>query len=75
MSHYIPWRYLGGKEAQLLLILDLSIGWGESSASNLSHTLPPGKGPPVPTEEEAGWAQEPVWMQRLEEKYFAPARD
>jgi hypothetical protein len=37
--------------------------------------LPPGKGPPVPTVQEAGWASEPVWTQRLEEKCFAPAGD
>jgi hypothetical protein len=30
--------------------------------------LPPGKGPPIPTVQEAGWAPEPVWTQRLEEK-------
>jgi hypothetical protein len=30
--------------------------------------LPPGKGPPVPSGQEAGWAPEPVWIQRLEEK-------
>jgi hypothetical protein len=30
--------------------------------------LPPGKGPPVPIVQEAGWAPEPVWTQRLEEK-------
>jgi hypothetical protein len=35
--------------------------------------LPPGKGPPVPTVQEAGWATEPIWTQRLEEKSFAPA--
>jgi hypothetical protein len=35
--------------------------------------LPPGKGPPVPIVQEAGWAPEPVWTQRLEEKSFAPA--
>jgi hypothetical protein len=37
--------------------------------------LPPGKGPPVPIVQEAGWASEPVWTQMLEEKYFAPAGD
>jgi hypothetical protein len=37
--------------------------------------LPPGKGPPVPIVQEAGWAPEPVWTQRLEEKFFAPAGD
>jgi hypothetical protein len=34
--------------------------------------LPPGKGPTVPIVKEAGWAPEPVWTQRLEEKSFAP---
>jgi hypothetical protein len=37
--------------------------------------LPPGKIPPVPTVEEAGWASEPVWTQRLEEKSLAFSRD
>jgi hypothetical protein len=36
--------------------------------------LPPGKGPPVPIVQEAGWAPEPVWTQRSEEKFFAPRR-
>jgi hypothetical protein len=37
--------------------------------------LPPGKEPPVPIVQEAGWAPEPVWTQRLKEKSFAPAGD
>jgi hypothetical protein len=37
--------------------------------------LPPGKGPPVLTGQEAGWAPEPVWTQRIEEKSFDPAGD
>jgi hypothetical protein len=37
--------------------------------------LPPGKGPPVPIVQEAGWAPEPVWTQRLEEKSSALAGD
>jgi hypothetical protein len=37
--------------------------------------LPPGKGPPVPIGQEAGWAPEPVWTQRLEGKSSAPAGD
>jgi hypothetical protein len=37
--------------------------------------LPPGKGPPVLIVQEAGWAPEPVWTQKLEEKSFAPAGD
>jgi hypothetical protein len=27
--------------------------------------LPPGKGPPVPIGQEAGWAPEPVWTQMI----------
>jgi hypothetical protein len=34
--------------------------------------LPPGKGPPVPIVQEAGWAPEPVWTQRLEENPLPP---
>jgi hypothetical protein len=30
----------------------------------------PGKGPPVPIVQTAGWAPEPAWTQRLEEKSF-----
>jgi hypothetical protein len=47
----------------------------EWSASRPGRALPPGKGPPVPSVQEAGWAPEPVWTQRLEEKSFAPAGD
>jgi hypothetical protein len=36
---------------------------------------PGGKGPPVPTGQEAGWAPEPVWKQRLEEKSSASVGD
>jgi hypothetical protein len=48
---------------------------GEWSVSRPGRALPPGKGPPVPILQEAGWAPEPVWTQMLEEKYFAPAGD
>jgi hypothetical protein len=37
--------------------------------------LPPGKGPTVPIVQEAGWASEPVWTQRLEEKSSASVGD
>jgi hypothetical protein len=36
---------------------------------------PRGKEPPVPIGEEAGWASEPVWTQRLEEKSSASVGD
>jgi hypothetical protein len=48
---------------------------GEWSASCPGRALPPGKGPPLPIVQEAGWAPEPVWTQRLEEKSFASAGD
>jgi hypothetical protein len=48
---------------------------GEWSVSRPGRALPPGKGPPVPTGQEAGWAPEPVRTQRLEEKSFASAKD
>jgi hypothetical protein len=48
---------------------------GEKSASCFRCSLAPGKGPPVPIVQEAGWAPEPVWTQRLEEKSFASAGD
>jgi hypothetical protein len=39
---------------------------GEWSASRPGRALPPGKEPPVPIVQEAGWDPEPVWTQRLE---------
>jgi hypothetical protein len=57
------------------IIHDLGTIWGEWSVSRPGHALPPEKGPPVPIVQEAGWAPEPVWTQRLEEKSFAPAGD
>jgi hypothetical protein len=36
---------------------------------------PRGKDPLAHTGKEAGWAPEPVWTQRLEEKYFASVAD
>jgi hypothetical protein len=47
----------------------------EWSASRPGRALSPGKGPPVPTGQEAGWAPEPVWTQRIEEKSFVPVGD
>jgi hypothetical protein len=44
----------------------------EWSASRPGRALPPGKGPQVPIGQEAGWAPEPVWTQRLEEKILLP---
>jgi hypothetical protein len=43
---------------------------GEWSASDPGRSLPP-----VPIVQEAGWAPELVWTQRLEQKSLAPAWD
>jgi hypothetical protein len=48
--------------------LTLALDGGEWSASRPGRALPPGKGSPVPIGQEAGWAPEPIWTQRLEEK-------
>jgi hypothetical protein len=63
------------EEVKLLLILYLGTRGGEWSASRPGRALPPGKGPPVPIVQEAGLTPEPVWTQRLQEKFFAPAGD
>jgi hypothetical protein len=46
----------------------------EWSASRPGRALPPEKGPLVPIVQEAGWAPEPVWTQRLQEKSFRLSR-
>jgi hypothetical protein len=51
------------------------IDGGERLASRPGRTFPLEKGPPVPIVQEAGWAPEPVWTQRLEQKSFASAWD
>jgi hypothetical protein len=52
-----------------------AVDGGEWSASRPGRALPPGKRTPVPIGQEAGWASEPVWTQRLEEKPLASAGD
>jgi hypothetical protein len=48
---------------------------GEWSASHPGCALASEKGPPVPTGQEAGWAPEPVWTQRLQGISCASAGD
>jgi hypothetical protein len=65
----------GGEEVWLLLIQDLGITWGCAvSFTSRPGFLPLGKVPPVSIVQEAGWASEPVWTQRLEEKSFRLCR-
>jgi hypothetical protein len=60
----------GGEEEKLLLIRNFCTRWGEWSSSRPGRALPP-----VPIGQEAEWAPEPVWTQRLEEKSSASVGD
>jgi hypothetical protein len=42
---------------------------GQRHAPVALYPPPPGERAPVPIVQEAGWAPEPVWTQRVEEKY------
>jgi hypothetical protein len=46
--------------------LTSALDGGEWSASRPVRAFPPGKEFPAPIGQEAGWAPEPVWTQRLE---------
>jgi hypothetical protein len=74
-SLYTPWRRLGEEEYSSYSLTTSALDEGVWSASRSGRALPPGKGPPVPIVQEAGWAPEPVWTQRLQEKSFAFAGD
>jgi hypothetical protein len=75
LSRYRHAVVKGCDEKQLLLILDLVTTWGKWSASRPGRALPPGKGPPVPIVQEAGWTSVPAWTHRIEEISFASTRD
>jgi hypothetical protein len=74
-SGYTPWRSFGGEEYSSYSFSTSALDEGEWSESCPGRALPPVKGPPVPIVQEAEWAPEPVWTQKLEEKSFAPAGD
>jgi hypothetical protein len=61
-----------GEEVSSYLFLTSALNGNERLASHLGSALPPRKGPPVPTGQKAGWASEPVWTQKLEEKFLSP---
>jgi hypothetical protein len=66
---------LGERRYSSYLFTTSALDGGDWSASRPGRALPPGKGPPVPIVQKAGWASEQVWTQRIEEKSFAPAGD
>jgi hypothetical protein len=75
LSHYTPWRRLGERRYNSYSFSTSAVDGGEWSASRPGRALVSGKGPPVPTVQEAGWAPEPVWTQRLKEKSFRLCRE
>jgi hypothetical protein len=72
-SRYTPWRRLGERRYSSYSFTTSALDGGEWPASCPGRALPPGTGPTVPIGHEAGWAPEPVWTQRIEEKSFASA--
>jgi hypothetical protein len=78
-SKVVPLRsiqaHLGDRRYSSYSLLTSALEGGEWSASRPGRALPPGKEPPVPTVQEVGWAPEPVWTQRLEEKCSSSVGD
>jgi hypothetical protein len=75
LSRYTPWKRLGETRYSSYAYLTSALDGGESWASRPGRALPQGKGPPVPIGQDAGWAPEPVWTQRLEVKSSASVGD
>jgi hypothetical protein len=67
--------HLGERRYSSYSFLTSALEGVEWSASRPSRALTPGKEPPVPIVQEAGWAPEAVWTQRLEEKSCASVGD
>jgi hypothetical protein len=70
LSHYMPWRYLGGEEYSSYSFLTLALDGGEWSVSRPGRALVPAEGPPVPIRQETGRAPQPIWAQKLEKNFF-----
>jgi hypothetical protein len=65
---YHATRHAGAKaERYSSYSLTSALAGSEWSVSFPDRALPPGKGSPVPTVQETGWASEPVWTHRLQE--------
>jgi hypothetical protein len=61
-------KALGGRHYSSYTFSISALDGCEWSASRPDRALAPGKEPSVPTVQEDGWAPEPVWTQRLQEK-------
>jgi hypothetical protein len=67
--------HLGDSRCSSYSFLISALEGGEWAALRPSRALHLGKEPPVLIVQEAGWAPEPVWTQRIEEKYSGPVGD
>jgi hypothetical protein len=65
--HGGAWRG-GGEEYSAYSFMTLALDRSEWSAALPGRALPPRKWPQVSIVQEAWWAPEPVWTQRIEEK-------
>jgi hypothetical protein len=74
-SHNTLWRPRGERRYSSYSFTNSAPDGGEWPASRPGRALLPGKGPLVPIVQEAGWAPEPVWTQRLEEKILCVCRE
>jgi hypothetical protein len=75
MSRYHHADAKGERKYSSYSCLTSALDGDEWSASRPGCSLPPRKGPTIPIVQEAGWASELVWTQRLEEISFAYAED
>jgi hypothetical protein len=69
-----PWRRLGERWYSSYSFSTSALDGGEWPASRPGRALASGKGPKVPIVQEAGWAPERVWTQRIEKKSFRLCR-
>jgi hypothetical protein len=67
--------HLGDRRYSSCSFLTSALEGGEWSASRPGRALPPGKEPPVPTVQEAGWAPEPVWDAEVRRQTLWPYRE
>jgi hypothetical protein len=74
-SLYTSWKRLGESRYSSYSFSTSALDGCDGQRHSPAALLPPGKGPPVPIVQETGWAPEPVWTQRLDEKSFALAGD
>jgi hypothetical protein len=68
LFHYMPLRRLGERRYSSYSFSISAVDGVSGQRHASAALLAPEKGHPVPVVPEAGWALEPVWTQRLEEK-------